>query len=68
MKSIVVHNKQYPDVIHLIPVDNIVGVTESKLNDDTTYTEIHFKHAVNGNLTISIQETLADVGNFMRDK
>ena len=68
MKSIVVHNKQFPDVIHLIPVDNIAGVTESKLNDDTTYTKIHFKYAVNGNLTISIQETLADVGNLIKDK
>jgi len=68
MKSIVVHNRQFPDVIHLIPVDNIAGITESKSNDDTTYTKIHFKYAVNGNLTISIQETLADVGNFMRDK
>jgi hypothetical protein len=68
MKSIVVHNKQFLDVIHLIPVDNIAGITESKSNDDTIYTKIHFKHAVNGNLTISIQETLTDVGNFIRDK
>ena len=68
MKTIVVHNEEYPNVIHLIPVNNIAGVTESKLNDGTTYTKIHFKQAINGNLTIPIQETLADIENFIRDR
>lgn len=68
MKSIIVHNEEYPNVTHLIPVNNIAGVTESKLNDGTIYTKIHFKQAINGNLTIPIQETLTDIGNFIRDK
>lgn len=67
MKSIYVHDKRFNDTVYLIPVDNIAGVTEQTLRDGSKDTTLHLKISINGEKTITVQETLFDIGNFARN-